>query len=336
MLPEGYNVSLFIIQIILIVALLGIVIWLLRLTKAIRIEKRIGRYTIDAIVEDDMSFFDHVHLYYEKTRNQLTKLLRRSSLMVRYSKHYEKYIDPSRRLREDPMHYVSTKVLTGVLVLFIVILSDVMQYHSITLLQVIYSLLIGFYIPDLYLISMRQYRKRQVENDLLKAIIIMNNAFKSGRSTMQAIEIVAHELDGPIKDEFQKMYIDLTYGLSLETVFQRFSKRVNVEEVKYITTSLIILNRTGGNIVKVFSSIERSFFNRKKLQQELKSLTASSRLIFGVLICMPFLLFLVIYILNPSYFMPLITTPLGWMVLLVIAVLYVSYILIVRHIMKLE
>ena len=60
------------------------------------------------------------------------------------------------------------------------------------------------------------------------------------------------------------MYVDLTYGLSLDVVFQRFEDRVKLNDVKYITTSLTILNNTGGNIVKVFESVEKTFFNNKK------------------------------------------------------------------------
>lgn len=335
-MPEGYNTSLFIIQIIIILVLAGIAIWLLRLTKAIQLEKRIARYTVDSIHDDELSFFDYVYLYYEKTKERLSFSLRKIKIFDTYALKYQKYMDRSKREKDDAMDFISTKLLCSILVLMIVILSDVMQYQPISAFQVLYSLLIGFFIPDIYLMARNQYRKKQIENDLLKAIIIMNNAFKSGRSTMQAIEIVAHEVDGPIKDEFQKMYIDLTYGLSLETVFKRFSSRVDLPEVKYIATSLIILNRTGGNIVKVFSSIERSFFNRKKLQEELKSLTASARAIFKILIGMPIVLFLLIYMLNPSYFAPLITTQIGIMVLLFIVILYVSYIFIVKQIMKIE
>ena len=66
---------------------------------------------------------------------------------------------------------------------------------------------IGFIAPDLiYRYRYKIYRDT-LENDLLQAIIVMNNAFKSGRSITQAIELVSHELDGPIKEEFRKGYM---------------------------------------------------------------------------------------------------------------------------------
>jgi len=333
-MPEEYDISLFLIQIIIIFLLFGITIWLLQLIRAIRLEKRISKYTVESINSDSLSFFDHIYLIYIKKLKKLSVILKKIKIFDNYSLKYEKYIDGSKIIKEDPIDYISLKFFCSVITLLVVILSDVLQYQSITLFQVAYSLLIGFFIPDLFLISKENYRKKQIENEILKAIIIMNNAFKSGRSTMQAIKIVSEELTGPTKEEFKKMYIDLTFGLDLETVFKRFSKRVNVSEVKYITTSLTILNKTGGNIVKVFSSIERNFFNRRKLEEELRSLTASANAIFKILVAIPIFLFFLIFILNPTYFVPLITTPLGLLLLALILTIYITYIIIIRKIMK--
>ena len=154
-----------------------------------------------------------------------------------------------------------------------------------------------------------------MENDLLKAITIMNNSFKSGRSIYETIEIVAKEIDGPLKKEFILMHRDMEYGLDIESVFDRFNKRVNLKEVGYITTSLTILNKTGGNIVSVFSSIEKTVFSNKKLKDELNNLSAASKALYRILVIIPIIFSLIIYILDPNYFIPLITSTLGLIIL---------------------
>ena len=151
---------------------------------------------------------------------------------------------------------------------------------------------------------------------------------------MQAIEIVAKELKGPISQEFKKMHLEISYGLSLDVVFERFSKRVESEEVSYITSSLSILNKTGGNIIKVFSSIEKMLFNKRKLKQEMKSLTSSANMISKVLLIMPFVFVAVISLLNPTYFTPLFNTSLGNILLIIIVIIYALYAFIVNKIMK--
>ena len=164
----------------------------------------------------------------------------------------------------------------------------------------------------------------------------MSNAFKSGRSIMQAVEFVSKELDGPVGEEFKKMYIDLNYGLDLEVVFDRMAKRINLEETRYMASSLVIINKTGGNIIKIFSSIEKSFFERKKLNDELKSVTALSQFVFKTLVTIPIIVFIMIYILNPTYFMPFINTLIGNIILTIIIFIYVLYIVIVKKVIKVK
>ncbi len=130
------------------------------------------------------------------------------------------------------------------------------------------------------------------------------------------------------------MHMQLQFGLSLDVAFSRFSERIKIEEVNYLTASLTILNKTGGNIIKVFSSIEKTLFNKKKLKLELKSLTGSSRIIMYLLSGLPIFLVVVIAMINPNYFVSLYTTPIGLIILLISLIIYISYIIVVRKIMK--
>ena len=153
---------------------------------------------------------------------------------------------------------------------------------------------------------------------------------------MQAVYIASEELPEPISDEFKKIYQDLKYGLNVDVVFERFAKRINIEEARYISSSLIILNKTGGNIVKVFDSIEKTLFDKKKLKEELRNLTVSSNLVVKVLMFVPFIFVGIIYILNPNYFDPLFASTLGYLVLFVIFVMVIIYIWFLQKIMKVK
>ena len=164
----------------------------------------------------------------------------------------------------------------------------------------------------------------------------MNNAFGSGKNIMQAIQIVKTELDGPIQDEFEKIYLDISYGLSLDVVFKRFYERVKIEDAKYITSSLTLLNKTGGDIIKVFSRLEKSILDKKNLRNELYSLTSSSRFVFRFLSILPFIFVLIIFLLNPSYFTPLFASPIGIMIFVFIIILYILYIIVIRRVLEVK
>lgn len=325
-----------VVQFLLIIGLLGVVVYIIKFKKTLALEKRITRFSTISLTDRPLSFFDKLNSKYNYLINKITKILSKSKILAKYSLRYDKYLDKTKVIRDKSMDIVSSKVLVSLIAFVITLISDVLRGQSFTLFQIILSLIVGFFIPDVFLVIKQKRKQKQIEEDLFKAVLIMSNAFKSGRSIMQAVEIVYEELDGPISEEFKKMYIDLTYGLELDVVFDRLSSRIKLDETKYMASSLVILNKTGGNIVKVFSSIERSFFERKKLNDELKSVTALSSFVFKILVAIPFIIFIMIYILNPSYFAPLVTTIIGKILLIIILLIYVLYIVIVRRLIRIR
>ena len=326
--------NVFIIQTIIMLILAFIIFYLVIYNKALKIEKRIARYSIDSIKDNTVSLFDLLANNYSKLVSKISSVLKKSLVLKKYSNNYTKYISYDNMKNTIPMDYVSNKFIICFVFIFIISFARIIEGVMPSLVDILVSGLLGFFLLDIYFIFINIIKKRQVEQELLNAIIIMNNAFRSGRSTMQAIEIVSNELKGPIKQEFKKMHLEISYGLSLDVVFDRFSKRVNSDEVSYITSSLSILNKTGGNIIKVFSSIERMLFDKRKLKQEKKSLSASASLISKILLIMPFVFVIFISLLNNDYFLPLLTTSLGNLILALIILIYALYVYFVVRIMK--
>jgi len=324
------------VQSILIVTLIVLIIWIFKIVRVINLEKRILRFSVFSLTDKSLSIFDKLDLYYYRFISGISKVLEHSVVIKNMSKRYDKYIDRTRIIKSNSMDIISNKIVISIFALIITIVSDVLRGKSISVLQLLVSFIIGYFILDIVLLFSYRNNQKRIEDDFLKAVLIMSNAFKSGRSIMQAVEFVSKELDGPVGEEFKRMYIDLSYGLDLEVVFERLAKRVDLEETKYMASSLVIINKTGGNIVKIFSSIERSFFERKKLNDELKSVTALSNFVFKILVVIPFIVFFMIYIMNPNYFMPFINNPIGNILLVLIIMIYVLYIVVVKKVIRIK
>lgn len=324
----------FIIELILLFFIAVLMYYLYLLNRRIRIYNRLGKFSLIKINKEE-HLFDDFFNFYDLLIKKISKFLKRIKIFDKYSLKYNKYILKEEKDYLDKMDFVSKKLLISFIFLITVLLFDFLKQQTPSILQLLFVFLIGFYVLDLFLISTNKLLNLEEENDLLKAITIMNNSFKSGRSIMQAIKIVSDELDSPLGLEFKKMYVDLTYGLSLDVVFKRFEARVKLDDIKYITTSLNILNETGGDIVKVFESVEKTFFNNKKLKDELKNLTAASKFLYYVLLFIPIILVLVIFILDNTYFNILFKSSLGYLILITSIVIYITYIIIVKKVMKL-
>ena len=336
------------------IILVTIIFYLITYNATLNLEKRIKKYSIDSIKETNVSLFDMFYEMYLNARRKLSAIFKKSAVLKDYAKKYSKYITYENEKDTEEMDFISNKFLIALFFSFLALFADIIVPNMFGISQVIFFGLIGFFVIDIYFLVYDKVKKKKVEQDLLNAIIIMNNAFRSGRSMLQAIEIVPTELTGPIAQEFKKMHLEISYGLSVDVVFDRFSKRVDSPEVSYITSSLSILNKTGGNIIKVFSSIEAMLFNKRKLKEEMQSLTSSSKMLSNFLLALPPLfivgLFLVsskygileiitnptlmIESLKDNYFTPLFESIPGLFIVMLIILFYALYILAVKKIMK--
>lgn len=320
-------------QIGTLLILVMIISFLYKYIRSIKLEKRFSKYTINSSKNKSISLLDNLYLKYLNFVEKLSNILSKSVFIKNRSKKYEKYIS-SFEEDNNTMKIMARKVIVGFIYIIFIILVELLQSKLATTLQMFISFIIGFYTLDLiYYYKYINYKKK-IQKDLLEAISIMNNAFKAGMSITQAVELVSKELNGPIAKEFEKISIEISVGLDIEVAFRRFSERIKSEEAVYLTSSLSVLNKTGGNIIKVFNSIEKNMFNRRKLNNELKSLTSSSKLIMNVLIIVPIAFVLFISFINPGYFEPLFKTTIGIIILILIIVIYITYIIVVRRVLK--
>lgn len=324
-----------IIEIVIVMILFIIITLSVKLVISKKKVKRVSFYAMEPIHDNSIPLTDRLIKVYFSLLSKCRKYIKRVDYFNRKARKYDKYIKYKHRDNITSIDFITNKLIIMVLFLILAIISSIFT-TGINLFALVIDAIIGWYLLDIFLVIYYKRQTKLIENELLRSIIVMNNAFKSGKSTLQALKIASEELPDPISDEFKKMYLDMKYGLSVDTVFDRFAKRVNLEEATFLSSSLTILNKTGGNIVLVFSSIERTLFDKKKLNEELKNISAGPNMIIKVLFIIPIIFTLIIYILNPEYFNPLFESTLGYMIVGIIVVMFIIYVLLLKRITKID
>lgn len=324
-----------IIEIVIVIILFIIITLLVKLVISKKKVKRVSFYAMEPIHDNSIPLIDRLIKVYFSLLSKCRKYIKRVDYFNRKARKYDKYIKYKHRDNITSIDFITNKLVIMVLFLILAIISSIFT-TGINLFALVIDAIIGWYLLDIFLVIYYKRQTKLIENELLRSIIVMNNAFKSGKSTLQALKIASLELPEPISDEFKKMYLDMKYGLSVDTVFDRFAKRVNLEEATFLSSSLTILNKTGGNIVLVFSSIERTLFDKKKLNEELKNISAGPNMIIKVLFIIPIIFTLIIYILNPEYFNHLFESTLGYMIIGIIVVMFIIYVLLLKRITKID
>lgn len=320
-------------QVSIILLVMVFILFVIKYLKSIYLEKRFSKYTINSSKNKSISLLDNLYNQYLDYINKMSKKLSKINFLNKLSEKYKKYVTAF-NLDSDTMKIVCNKIVIGILFILGYIVINLFRSKLIEPIEMLIPFTLGFYTLDIiYIYKYKMYQKK-IEKDLVDAITIMNNAFKAGRSIIQAVDLVSSELKGPISQEFKKISMEINLGLDIEVAFKRFADRIKLEEAIYLTSSLSILNKTGGNIIKVFDSIEKTLFNKKKLREELTSLTSSSKMIMYVLIFIPLVFALFLNIINKEFFKPLFTTELGIILFIIMIMLYITYIIVVRKVMK--
>jgi|TARA_B100001964_G_scaffold39652_3_gene43379 tight adherence protein B len=179
----------------------------------------------------------------------------------------------------------------------------------------------GYFVPRVFVTYQRRRRLEAIDDQLIDALRLMANAIKAGLTLQQALELGAREMKPPIADELGRVIKEIELGRLMDEALRRFAERVPLADVRLMTDSILILREMGGNLSETFEVIANTVVERKKVQGKIKSITAQG-MTQGVIVClMPIALMLLFSIVDQNYMRPFFTTPLGWMMLLVVLVL---------------
>lgn len=326
----------FLIQLVLLIVLFVIIIILIRRIISSSRAERIKYYALKPKKKEKISFSEKIVNEYLFFAKKCRKYVKKNKYFTRRSKKYERYIKYKNRDKLQTVDFITSKFVISILFMILIIVSQIFTNSSYSLFGYIVNYFIGYYLLDIYLFLNYKNKTKNIENDLLRAIIVMNNCFKAGKTTLQALEVASNELPYPLGDEFKKMYLDMKYGLSVDAVFDRFAKRVKLSEAVYVSSSLTVLNKTGGNIIDVFSSIERTLFDKKKLKEEMKNVSSAPRVVVIILSIIPVLFVFAVYLLNPTYFDPLFTSTLGHIIIFIVLIMFVLYLLMLFRTLKVD
>jgi tight adherence protein B len=165
---------------------------------------------------------------------------------------------------------------------------------------------------------------------------LMSNGLKSGLSVVQALNLVVQEMPNPMKQEFNLVMNENKLGVSLEEAFNNLARRVPAEDVEMFVTAINILKETGGNLAETFDTIVLTIRERVKIENKIAAMTAQGFYQGMIVMAVPPLLGVVISQSDPEFMEPLLTTPVGWAILVVILLLELIGLFVILRVIKIE
>ena len=135
----------------------------------------------------------------------------------------------------------------------------------------------------------------------------------------------------PLGTEFFKTFTEFNHGMDLNTALLNLCERIDLRDLSFFTTAVLIQRETGGNLAEILQNLATVVRGRFALLRQVRTHTAQGRLTMVILLCLPPGIVGVLMMSDPQFMQPLFTDPIGHMLLLSGALLqFVGYLLLRR------
>lgn len=175
--------------------------------------------------------------------------------------------------------------------------------------------LAGFFIPWAIMKSKQAARSKALSSQIPDALDMLCSALRSGFAISRGMQLVQTQMHPPIAEEFGRVLDEVQYGISLPEALDGIVLRTQNYDMELLVSAVQTQLELGGNLGEVLGNISGMVRERVKLAGEIAAATAEGRLSAGILLLMPFVMALLINLINPGYLAPLLHTELGLMLI---------------------
>lgn len=180
---------------------------------------------------------------------------------------------------------------------------------------------LGYKLPWMLIKFLKRRRIKKYDDQLADALIMVSNGLRAGLSLLQALEIVSKDTKPPLSQEFELLLKEYQLGYDIDEVLRRLFERMPTLDTKIFVNSVLILRETGGNLTELFDTIASTIQERKRVQKKIKTMTAEGEAQAVILCILPIVLGFILDKLNPEIFGLMYTTFLGWVMIIIMALM---------------
>lgn len=171
--------------------------------------------------------------------------------------------------------------------------------------QMVMSLFIGsalgFGLPHMVVGHFIKRRLMKFTQHFPDAIDLLVRGLRSGLPVTETLQVVAKEIPGPVGEEFKLVTERIKIGRSMEDALQESANRLQTPEFNFFCITLAIQRETGGNLAETLSNLGAVLRSRAQMKLKIRALSSESKASAYIVGSLPFLVFIMIWWVNPEY-----------------------------------
>ncbi|HEX6843069.1 MAG TPA: type II secretion system F family protein [Stellaceae bacterium] len=173
------------------------------------------------------------------------------------------------------------------------------------------SMLAGMWLPYMVIVFLGKRRAGKFLQLFPEAVGLMVRGLKSGLPITETFQIVAAEIGDPVGIEFRQVTDQIRLGHPPEQALLDAAQRVGVPELKFLTVTLSIQRETGGNLAESLENLDNILRRRRQMKLKIKAMSSEARASAMIIGALPFIMMVLLSLINHSYIALLFTTERG-------------------------
>lgn len=194
----------------------------------------------------------------------------------------------------------------------------------------------GAYLFKLYVGFKTRKRLGEFVTQLELALRLISSGVRIGLGLRQALTIVIEEMPDPARYEFMRIVGQTNIGVTVYDALDDLAARMPSNETMMMARAIRIQSQTGGDLGKILEHLANTIKERRRIQRKISAMTAEGRASAGILCALPPFLGGFICLTQHDMGSALLFTPIGHIVLLIVAALEAMGAFVLSRMLKVD
>ena len=205
------------------------------------------------------------------------------------------------RLHRTGKQWTLTQYLYASIGLALVVAVLLFLKTGAALMSLLIGMFVGAGLPHMVVGKFISKRTGAFTSKFPDAIDLLVRGLRSGLPVTETLGVVSQEIPGPVGEEFKLVTERIKIGRTMEDALQETADRMGTAEFNFFCITLAIQRETGGNLAETLSNLSDVLRKRAQMKLKIRAMSSESKASAYIVGCLPFLVFAMIWWINPQY-----------------------------------
>lgn len=155
----------------------------------------------------------------------------------------------------------------------------------------------GYQLKRMWISKKRKNTIKSFNEELSNIIADVIADLVSGKTLLEALERIALECSKPMKEEFETVLAEVSFGIEIEEALVNLSNRVPSTSLEVLAHSVITNKQQGGDLVEALEKVLEELSERKIDEEKLQLVEKKNKISGGLAGSVPIITVFVLYVL---------------------------------------